>query len=98
MFECRHAPLTLSPDVARELAARYGEPHRAYHTAAHVAEVLRWYDWVADTAGWQSPADVYLAIVFPDAVYEPLAKDNEPRSAAMPSVSSRPRSSLRLLM
>ncbi len=83
MFECRHAPLTLAPDVARELAARYGEPHRAYHTAAHVAEVLGWYDWVADTVRWQAPHDVYLAIVFHDAIYDPLAKDNEARSAQL---------------
>ncbi len=80
---CRHAPLTLAPDVERVLAAAYAEPHRAYHTAAHVAEVLRWYDDVADDRLWRDPSAVYLACVFHDAVYDPLAKDNEPRSAEL---------------
>jgi len=83
VFTCRHAPLDLAPEVTRELAARYGEPHRAYHTATHVAEVLGWFDWVADRVGWRHPHDVYLAIVFHDAIYDPLAKDNEARSAAL---------------
>jgi predicted metal-dependent HD superfamily phosphohydrolase len=81
MFRCRHAPLVLSPAVEGELARRYGEPHRAYHTGAHVAEVLRWFDAVADDGGWRDPAAVYLACVFHDAIYDPLAKDNEARSA-----------------
>ena len=83
MFACRHAPLALAPDVVRELEARYGEPHRAYHTAAHVTEVLRWFDDVADDGGWRDPAAVYLACVFHDAIYDPLAKDNEARSAEL---------------
>jgi predicted metal-dependent HD superfamily phosphohydrolase len=83
MFGCRHAPLALSPAIEQTLAAAYAEPHRAYHTAAHIAEVLRWYDWVADEVGWREPAAVYLAIAFHDAVYDPLAKDNEARSAAL---------------
>ena len=40
MFGCRHAPLALPPEIERALAAAYAEPHRAYHTAAHIAEVL----------------------------------------------------------
>ena len=83
MFACRHAPLVLPPELERALAAAYAEPHRAYHNAAHIAEVLRWYDHVADTAGWRDPAAVYLAAVFHDAVYDPLAKDNEARSAEL---------------
>lgn len=83
MLSCRHRPLVLPPDVSNDLAARYAEPHRAYHTARHIAEVLRWFDWVADRAGWADPADVYVAIAFHDAVYDPLAKDNEARSAAL---------------
>ena len=81
VFASQHAPVALSPAVERELEARYGEPHRAYHDARHIAEVLRWYDWVAERAGWDAPADVYLAVVFHDAIYDPLAQDNEARSA-----------------
>jgi predicted metal-dependent HD superfamily phosphohydrolase len=83
VFGCRHAPLSLPADVERALAAAYGEPHRAYHNATHIAEVLRWYDRVADEAGWRDPAAVYLAVLFHDAVYDPLARDNEARSAEL---------------
>jgi predicted metal-dependent HD superfamily phosphohydrolase len=83
LFGCRHAPLAITADVERELATRYGEPHRAYHTAAHIAEVLRWFDTVADDIGWNDPAAVYLAVLFHDAIYDPLAKDNEARSAVL---------------
>lgn len=83
MFGCRHAPLALAPELERALAAAYAEPHRAYHDAAHVAEVLRWYDRVADEVGWRDPAAVYLAAVFHDAIYEPGAQDNEARSAEL---------------
>lgn len=83
MFECRHAPLELTAEVEAELAKRYAEPHRAYHTAEHVTEVLRWFDDVAAEGLWRDPAAVYLACVFHDAVYDPLAKDNEARSAEL---------------
>ena len=81
MFDCRHRPLALPDDLAAQLAAAYGEPHRAYHDATHIAELLGWFDRVADDVGWHRPAEVYAAIVFHDAVYEPGAKDNEARSA-----------------
>lgn len=64
------------------LANAYAEPQRAYHTAAHIAHVLGWYDRVADAVGWDGAADVYAAIVFHDAIYVPGATDNEARSAA----------------
>lgn len=83
VFACRHAPLVLAPDVEAALAAAYAEPHRAYHTADHIAELLRWFDVVHEEVGWRAPADVYLAIVFHDAVYDPTRHDNEARSAAL---------------
>jgi predicted metal-dependent HD superfamily phosphohydrolase len=82
VFACRHQPLVLPGELAARLATAYSEPHRAYHTLAHIAEVLGWFDRVADDAGWQRPAEVYVAIVFHDAIYVPGAKDNEARSAA----------------
>ena len=83
MFACRHVPLRLPPAATEVLAAAYAEPHRAYHTAAHIAELLRWFDVVADEVGWRDPAAVYLAIVFHDAIYDPTRADNEARSAAL---------------
>lgn len=82
MFDCRHRPLPLPDELVAQLAAAYGEPHRAYHNATHIAEVLGWFDTVAEDVGWLRPAEVYVAAVFHDAIYEPGAKDNEARSAA----------------
>jgi predicted metal-dependent HD superfamily phosphohydrolase len=81
VFECRHQPLQLPDDVSRELVAAYSEPHRAYHNLTHIAELLGWFDRVADDVGWKTPATAYAAILFHDAIYVPGAKDNEARSA-----------------
>jgi predicted metal-dependent HD superfamily phosphohydrolase len=82
LFDCRHEPFELAPELVARLAVAYAEPQRAYHTAAHIAEVLGWFDVVADEVGWTDPSGVYAAIVFHDAIYVPGAKDNEARSAA----------------
>ncbi len=81
MLPCRHAPHKVDRELDRELVERYTESHRTYHTLAHVAEVLRWFDVVADEASWDAPDDVYDAILFHDAIYDPSRKDNEERSA-----------------
>lgn len=85
MFESRHAPYVLDAAVAQDLAARYAEPHRAYHDLTHIAELLRWFDTIADAPGWRDPRAVYDAILFHDAIYDPLAKHgtNEARSAEL---------------
>ncbi|MDQ3298563.1 MAG: hypothetical protein M3619_18410 [Myxococcota bacterium] len=83
MFACRHAPSQLPASVEQRLATLYAEPHRAYHTAVHIAEVLGWFDVVADAVGWRDPASIYLAIVFHDAIYDATRTDNEARSAAL---------------
>lgn len=75
--------MALAPEVEAALVAAYGEPQRAYHTAAHIEELLRWFDVLAEGPGWVRPMDVYLAIVFHDAVYDPTRTDNETRSADM---------------
>jgi predicted metal-dependent HD superfamily phosphohydrolase len=82
VFECRHQPLVLPDALLTELASAYREPQRAYHDAMHIAELLRWFDRVADGPGWDQPADIYVALLFHDAIYVPGAKDNEAASAA----------------
>ncbi|MBG0815779.1 metal-dependent phosphohydrolase [Planomonospora sp. ID82291] len=67
--------------LGADLIARYGEPHRRYHTAAHLEAVL---DHVDTLAGYADDADlVRLAAWFHDAVYDPRRGDNEERSARM---------------
>jgi len=66
--------------VATDLRRRHAEPHRAYHDAAHVGLL-----WLRHLQHGGDPADrdLALAILFHDAVYEPGARDNEERSAAL---------------
>ncbi|WP_198373213.1 hypothetical protein [Roseomonas rosulenta] len=70
----------LSATAAAELRRRYAEPHRAYHDAAHVGLL-----WLRHLLHGGDPADrdLALAILFHDAVYDPMAKDNEDASAAL---------------
>jgi predicted metal-dependent HD superfamily phosphohydrolase len=71
-FEC---PASL---LAR-LRMRYDEPHRRYHTWEHV---LSCFHALSRLTAVKLP-EVELALLFHDAVYEPLAADNEERSAEL---------------
>lgn len=65
------------PDAC-DLLQRWAEPHRRYHTTAHLAHCLANYD--------RNPlrdARVELALWFHDSVYDPHAGDNEERSAEL---------------
>jgi predicted metal-dependent HD superfamily phosphohydrolase len=77
------APLALSFDcpapLLERLRARYGEPHRHYHTWEHVLACLDARRRMTEA----SLPEVDLALLFHDAVYEPLAHDNEARSARL---------------
>ncbi len=83
MFACRHAPYSIPAAIEALLLQHYAEPHRAYHNATHIAEVLGWFDIVTDEVGWTSPRDVFDAILFHDAIYDPMARDNETCSAEL---------------
>ncbi|WP_141577931.1 HD domain-containing protein [Actinomadura sp. WMMA1423] len=67
--------------IGTELDQRYGEPHRRYHTRAHLVAVLDLVDELAGHAG--DPDAVRLAAWFHDAVYDPERADNEERSARL---------------
>jgi predicted metal-dependent HD superfamily phosphohydrolase len=60
------------------LLARWREPHRAYHTTAHLTAVL---DRLDELPGVTDA--VRLSAWFHDAVYDPRATDNEARSAEL---------------
>jgi predicted metal-dependent HD superfamily phosphohydrolase len=70
--------------MGEELLTRWSEPHRRYHTTAHLRAVLARLD--AELAGYAAdPAAVELAAWFHDAVYDPYASDpdNVERSARL---------------
>jgi predicted metal-dependent HD superfamily phosphohydrolase len=70
-----------APDpVFESLAARYAEPHRAYHTLVHIEHCLGEFEEARSLA--REPSAVELALWFHDAVYDPSAMDNEEKSAA----------------
>jgi predicted metal-dependent HD superfamily phosphohydrolase len=65
--------------LIERLRVRYAEPHRRYHAWPHVLACLDARRRIARAA----PPEVDLALLFHDAIYEPLAGDNEARSAAL---------------
>jgi predicted metal-dependent HD superfamily phosphohydrolase len=65
--------------LLERVARRYAEAHRRYHTLDHVIACL---DARAAITRAALP-EVDLALVFHDAVYDPLGTDNEARSALL---------------
>lgn len=63
------------------LRSRYTEPHRHYHSWAHIEALLRHYHrWEAHL---YRPVPVLWALYWHDAIYDPQAKDNEEQSARL---------------
>ena len=81
------APLLLPTEMLAELEAAYQMPPRAYHNIQHVHEVTAHYQNVATSVGWQNPKEVYLAVLYHDAIYQAGRKDNEARSAELASLA-----------
>jgi len=67
------------PKLRGELIARYGEPHRKYHTTQHLDECFEKLDDIRPLARY--PAEVELALWFHDAIYDVKRHDNEEKSA-----------------
>ncbi len=63
-----------------ELSNRYREPHRFYHTLAHIGACLAEFD---STPGLKGNDELEFALWFHDAIYDTHAKDNEERSASL---------------
>ncbi|MGE5211064.1 MAG: hypothetical protein ACM3MM_07345 [Acidobacteriota bacterium] len=65
------------------LLARHREKHRRYHTAAHVAWVIRHVDELATVEPIEHLDEVIAAAFYHDAVYEPAYPANERASARL---------------
>lgn len=65
-------------EMLARIRARYDEPHRRYHTWRHV---IACFD-ARDALTPQRDVAVDLALLFHDAIYDPLSRDNEAQSAA----------------
>ena len=65
------------------LLARHREKHRRYHTATHVAWVIRHVDELAANEPVEQLDEVVAAAFYHDAVYEPAYPANERASARL---------------
>jgi predicted metal-dependent HD superfamily phosphohydrolase len=72
---------TNADEVFNVLATYYSQPHRAYHTLDHIRCCLNEFENVRHLA--VRGKEIELAIWFHDAIYKPVAKDNEERSARL---------------
>lgn len=63
-----------------ELESAYTEPHRSYHTLAHIEAVLIGLD--AHHAAFDDADAAELALFYHDLIYDPTRQDNESQSAA----------------
>jgi predicted metal-dependent HD superfamily phosphohydrolase len=64
-----------------QLASRYSEPHRHYHTLQHLTECFERLDELRGHAA--NPAEVEVAMWYHDAVYDTHRGDNEQQSAEL---------------
>ncbi|WP_458097553.1 HD domain-containing protein [Roseomonas sp. WA12] len=62
------------------LRERLAEPHRVYHGQSHIDSMLR---GMQALPALSHPDAMELAIWYHDAIYDPAARDNEERSAAL---------------
>ena len=76
-------PTAAARDMHAELVERYSEPHRHYHNVTHIESMLELLAHREESL--DSPASVYLATFFHDAIYNPAAPDNEDQSAQLAS-------------
>ena len=85
IFKCHlsainHAiePVTLKA-LWQDIATRYNEPQRAYHTLKHIQQLFQQFEQVTDKL--YEAHIIALALYYHDVIYEPARSDNELKSA-----------------
>ena len=66
-------------DLWQDIATRYNEPQRAYHTLKHIQQLFEQFDQIKDKL--YEPHIIALALYYHDVIYEPRRSDNELKSA-----------------
>lgn len=63
----------------QDIAMRYNEPQRAYHSLQHIQQLFGQFDQVKNNL--HEPHIIALALLYHDVIYEPTRSDNELKSA-----------------
>ena len=63
----------------QDIAMRYNEPQRAYHSLQHIQQLIGQFDQVKNNL--HEPHIIALALLYHDVIYEPTRSDNELKSA-----------------
>lgn len=63
----------------QDIASRYNEPQRAYHTLRHIQQLFGQFEKIKHLL--HKPHIIALAIYYHDVIYEPTRSDNELQSA-----------------
>jgi predicted metal-dependent HD superfamily phosphohydrolase/AcrR family transcriptional regulator len=75
----RTSPFEVPPGLAEIVVGAWSARGRWYHDPLHLAEVLQ--SFARET--WEAPREIFLALLFHDAIYVPGRSDNEAQSAAL---------------
>ena len=74
---------TINPEeienLWQDIANRYSEPTRAYHTLVHLQQLFSQFRQIKDKL--EQPSIIALALFYHDVIYEPTRADNELKSA-----------------
>jgi predicted metal-dependent HD superfamily phosphohydrolase len=81
----QQSPLPLPDTIWKLLSNAYQQPHRHYHSLQHLHELAEHWARVAADPGWADPRSTWLALLFHDVVYDPMAApgQNEAQSAEL---------------
>ena len=75
------ASCSLEQEQQNTLKEYYQSPIRYYHSLHHIQEMFGHFCDVHALSLWTCPKEVYMALLYHDAIYEYGAKDNEEQSA-----------------